>query len=64
MRTLPICKTFDCCVSSEEGEDSGEDAVEDTYIDELSNYNDDDSDSECDVEKRETAPFRMLSCAR
>ena len=49
----------DCCGSSEEGKDS----QEDTYVDEFSS-DDDDSDSEGDVEKRDTSPFRMLSCAR
>ena len=48
-RTLPICKTFG------EGED--------TYVDEFSN-DDDGSDSEGNVEKQKTAPFRVLSCAR
>ena len=42
---------------------------ETTYVDVLSNDDDDDdddddSDSEDDVEKQETAPFKMLSCAR
>ena len=40
-----------------------EDTGEDTYVDEFSN-DDDDSDSKGDVEKWETGPFRMLSCAR
>ena len=34
-----------------------------TYVDEFSN-DDDNSDSEGDVGKGETAPFRMLSCDR
>ena len=53
----------DCCGSCEEGEDSEEDTCEDTYVNEFSNK-EDDRDSEGDVEKRETAPFRMLSCVR
>lgn len=44
-------------------EDSEEDTGEDIYVDEFSKE-DHYSDSEGDVEKRETAPFRMLSCAR
>ena len=46
--------------SSDEGKDSEEDAGKDTYVDEFSN---DDDDSEGDVGKRETAPFRILSYA-
>ena len=60
---LQDLRPSDCCGSSKENEDSKEDTGEDTYVDELSN-DDDDSDSEGDVEKWETALFRMLSCAR
>ena len=47
-----------CCGSSEEGEDSEDNTGEDTYVGEFSN--DDDSDSEGNVEKLETASFKML----
>lgn len=46
----------------EEGEDSKEDTEKDSF-DEFRG-DDDDSDCEDDVEKRETATFRMLSCVR
>ena len=42
----------DCYGSSEEGEDSDEDTGEGTYVD------------EGDAEKWQTAPFRILLCAR
>ena len=56
---LQDLRPCDCCGSSEVGEDS----EVDTYVDEFSNDGD-ESDSDGDVEKRETIPFRMLSCAR
>ena len=43
---------------------SEEDTGEDNFVDEFSNGDDDDSDSEGDVEKREPSPFRILSRAR
>ena len=44
-------------------EASEQDTSEDAYVNEFSNDDDDDSDSEGDVEKRETAPFRLPLCA-
>ena len=53
----------DCCGSSKEGEDSEENTGENTDVDNLvmMRNDDDDSDPEGEVEKRETAPFEFQS---